>query len=64
MTTHRPYRRGLTHEEAIEELIRYAGIQFDPGAVKAFVSLPREILTAHASQLPSVLTEPAAVVTG
>jgi putative nucleotidyltransferase with HDIG domain len=64
MTTHRPYRRGLTHEEAVAELIRYAGIQFDPSVVKALVCLPREILTAHASKLPPVLSEPAVVVTG
>jgi HD-GYP domain-containing protein (c-di-GMP phosphodiesterase class II) len=50
MTTHRSYRRGLTHEEAVEELIAYSGRQFDPQIVEAFVSLPPEFLTAQASQ--------------
>jgi putative nucleotidyltransferase with HDIG domain len=64
MTTNRPYRGGLTHEEAIAELIEYAGVQFDPNVVEAFVSLPREILTAHASQLPPVPAEPEVAVAG
>lgn len=36
MTTDRPYRRALTHEEAIAELRRGAGSQFDPAIVAAF----------------------------
>lgn len=38
MTTGRPYRDGLPVEEAIDELKRYSGLQFDPEAVKAFLS--------------------------
>ena len=66
MTTHRFYAGDTTHEEAVAELIEYAGSQFDPQVVEAFVNLPREILTMHASQLPSVvpLGEPAVAVTG
>lgn len=37
MTTHRPYRRALSVEYAIEELERCAGTQFDPQVVAAFV---------------------------
>ena len=37
MTTDRPYRRGLSVEAALDELKRFAGIQFDPAAVEAFV---------------------------
>jgi HD-GYP domain-containing protein (c-di-GMP phosphodiesterase class II) len=40
MTTDRPYRRGLSHDEAIDILERFAGSQFDPAVVKAFVKLP------------------------
>jgi len=36
MTTDRPYRRALTHEEALAELRRSAGTQFDPAVVAAF----------------------------
>ena len=66
MTTHRSYRRGLTHEEAVAELIAFAGKQFDPQVVEIFVSLPREFLTTHSSQLQSVRgsAEPATVVSG
>ncbi len=36
MVTDRPYRKGKTHWEAIEELERFAGTQFDPRVVEAF----------------------------
>jgi HD-GYP domain-containing protein (c-di-GMP phosphodiesterase class II) len=36
MTTDRPYRRALSHEEALAELQRGAGTQFDPVVVAAF----------------------------
>lgn len=36
MTSHRPYRQGLTLEAALGELGRCAGTQFDPAAVAAF----------------------------
>ncbi len=39
MTSDRPYRRKMTKEEAIEELVRNQGTQFDPIIVKAFLSL-------------------------
>jgi putative nucleotidyltransferase with HDIG domain len=37
MTTDRPYRLGRTHDEALEELVRCAGTQFDPRVVDAIV---------------------------
>ena len=37
MTTSRPYRHIISHEEACEELIRCAGTQFDPDLVEAFL---------------------------
>ncbi|MGA2716504.1 MAG: HD domain-containing phosphohydrolase [Bryobacteraceae bacterium] len=39
MTTDRPYRDGMTHDEAIAILRRFAGSQFDPRVVDAFVKI-------------------------
>jgi HD-GYP domain-containing protein (c-di-GMP phosphodiesterase class II) len=36
MTSGRPYRDGLSVDEAMEELHRCAGSQFDPSCVAAF----------------------------
>jgi putative nucleotidyltransferase with HDIG domain len=35
MTSDRPYREALSHDEAIEELYSSSGTQFDPGVVEA-----------------------------
>jgi HD-GYP domain-containing protein (c-di-GMP phosphodiesterase class II) len=43
MTTKRSYRRGMTHDRAIRELIGNAGSQFDPQIVEVFVQLPRSV---------------------
>ncbi|MFX4262329.1 PAS domain S-box protein [Pelotomaculum propionicicum] len=37
MTSDRPYRGALSHEEAVAELKRCAGTQFDPRLVKKFI---------------------------
>lgn len=34
----RPYRRALSHADAVLELTRNAGTQFDPDVVSAFIS--------------------------
>jgi diguanylate cyclase (GGDEF)-like protein/PAS domain S-box-containing protein len=38
MTSERSYRKALSMEEAIKELIRCSGMQFDPGIVDVFVN--------------------------
>lgn len=39
MTTDRPYRKGLSKEEALAELIRSRGAQFDPEVVDSFIKI-------------------------
>ncbi len=39
MTSDRPYRKGTTFANAIEEIKRCGGTQFDPDVVKAFLAL-------------------------
>jgi PAS domain-containing protein len=52
MTSTRPYRTALPHDVAIEELKKFAGVQFDPDVVAKFVkmighgNLDREALIA------------------
>jgi HD-GYP domain-containing protein (c-di-GMP phosphodiesterase class II) len=40
MTTDRPYRRGMSHDQAISILHEFAGSQFDPRVVDVFSRLP------------------------
>ncbi|MDT3705106.1 MAG: HD domain-containing protein [Thermincola sp.] len=39
MTSHRSYRSALTYEEALAEIRRGAGSQFDPNLAKSFINL-------------------------
>jgi len=39
MTTDRPYRRALSLEDAVEEIVRASGTQFDPAVVDAFLRM-------------------------
>ncbi|MDX6414946.1 MAG: hypothetical protein QOH23_2356 [Gaiellaceae bacterium] len=43
MTTDRPYRAGLTHAAALQEIERNAGAQFHPTVAKAFVAVQRGV---------------------
>ncbi len=58
MTSHRPYRRGLTHKQATHELIRCAGTQFDPYVVEVFVNLPHEVFYGFLLDDRSFVQEP------
>ncbi|HHW42068.1 MAG TPA: GAF domain-containing protein, partial [Syntrophomonadaceae bacterium] len=42
MTSARPYRQAFTPQQARDELKRYAGRQFDPRVVDAFLRIPQE----------------------
>jgi HD-GYP domain-containing protein (c-di-GMP phosphodiesterase class II) len=50
MTSERPYRAAMTHEEAMTEILANSGTQFDPGVVFAFDDLmtSRPELREHA----------------
>jgi HD-GYP domain-containing protein (c-di-GMP phosphodiesterase class II) len=39
MTTNRPYRQALAHDEAVKELLTNAGTQFDPSVVVAIAKV-------------------------
>jgi diguanylate cyclase (GGDEF)-like protein len=48
MISVRPYKRAMSHREAIAELRRQRGVQFDPELVDVFVSLVRDRAEAPA----------------
>jgi putative nucleotidyltransferase with HDIG domain len=50
MTSNRSYRRGMTHEQAMHELFKHSGTQFDPQVVEMFAKLPREIVIGQPLQ--------------
>lgn len=43
MTTERPYRRAISPKEAVEELVKCSGVQFDPALVKEFKTVLRKM---------------------
>jgi len=62
MTSSRPYRKQpLTHEQAIEQLETFSGVQFDPDIVPILVGLDRSILARppdRTDELPTMLHQP------
>jgi HD-GYP domain-containing protein (c-di-GMP phosphodiesterase class II) len=43
MVSARPYRAALSHADALAELRRCAGTQFDPAVVRAFVEIVERV---------------------
>ena len=62
MTSSRPYRKTpLTHEQAVDQLEKFTGIQFDPEIVPVLVNLDRSILDRppdRPDELPTMLHQP------
>jgi len=62
MTSSRPYRKiPLTHEQAVDQLEKFTGIQFDPEIVPILVNLDRSILDRppdRPDELPTMLNIP------
>jgi HD-GYP domain-containing protein (c-di-GMP phosphodiesterase class II) len=52
MTSDRPYRRAMSHANAVAEIIRNSGTQFDPEVVRAFVEAERRRLFEHGGRPP------------
>jgi HD-GYP domain-containing protein (c-di-GMP phosphodiesterase class II) len=47
MTNDRPYRQAMTEDEAIKELLRCAGAQFDATLVEVFIALHTEMKSSR-----------------
>ncbi len=58
MTSHRPYRRALAVEEALAEIARQKGRQFDPVVAEALIDVVRQEADAVFADVPAA---PAAV---
>jgi HD-GYP domain-containing protein (c-di-GMP phosphodiesterase class II) len=52
MTTNRPYRQGMSHEDAIAILREYAGRHFDPAVVEVFCNLAVHRASAAEAKAP------------
>jgi HD-GYP domain-containing protein (c-di-GMP phosphodiesterase class II) len=50
MTTDRSYRRGMTHDEAVQILREHSAKQYDPLIVEHLISIPSELLTSLISR--------------
>jgi len=50
MTSDRPYRPGMTHDQTVKILEKFAGSQFDPVVVRVFVALQMQKLETLESE--------------
>jgi HD-GYP domain-containing protein (c-di-GMP phosphodiesterase class II) len=57
MTSERPYRKTRTHEDAMQEILRHAGTQFDPVVVRALVEAERRGLLGESRENGGALGE-------
>jgi len=55
MTSERPYRKTRTHEDAMQEVLRHAGTQFDPVVVRALAEAERRGLFGEGRENGSAL---------
>lgn len=53
MTSNRAYRSAMPAEEALAEILRNSGSQFDPAAVRAFLSVYQKRFVGHSSRRPA-----------
>ena len=56
MTSDRPYRQRRSHEQAVQEIIRTAGIKLDPRVSEAFLAVLTELAPASADQTMEIST--------
>jgi putative nucleotidyltransferase with HDIG domain len=54
MTTDRPYREALSTEEALEEILRFKGVQFSPELAEEFAKMVRELPPMDEATLKSM----------
>jgi putative nucleotidyltransferase with HDIG domain len=54
MTTDRPYREALSTEEALQEILRFKGIQFSPELAEEFAKMVRELPPMDEATLKSM----------
>jgi HD-GYP domain-containing protein (c-di-GMP phosphodiesterase class II) len=47
MIDDRPYRQAHSHEEAVQEIVKNSGTQFDPAVVNAFLQTVSSQQTIH-----------------
>ncbi len=55
MTSNRPYRKALSLDEAIDEILRFRGTQFSPELTDAFVRMIQELPALEAPVVKEVL---------
>ncbi|MDR3560074.1 MAG: PAS domain S-box protein [Negativicutes bacterium] len=57
MVSDRPYRKALSHYQAVTELKKFAGIQFDPRLVESFLETVGEIKTKEKCSNPAKIAK-------